>query len=129
MIETLNHSQRIPEMITDKVKILLVDDLDNNLLALDGLLRRDDLEICKAKSGAEALSLMLHADFALALIDVQMPDMDGFELAEFMRSTKKTKNIPIIFVTATASQQSFLFKGYESGAVDFLFKPRDSFGV
>ncbi len=129
MIETIDHSQQIPKKITDKVKILLVDDLDNNLLALEGLLRRDDLEICKAKSGAEALGLMLNADFALALIDVQMPGMNGFELAEFMRSTKKTKNIPIIFVTATASQQSFLFKGYESGAVDFLLKPLDSFAV
>lgn len=129
MIEAVIHSERIPEKITDKVKILLVDDLENNLLALDALLRRDDLEIYKAKSGTEALSLMLKADFALALIDVQMPGMNGFELAEFMRSTKKTKTIPIIFVTATASQQSFLFKGYESGAVDFLLKPLDSFAV
>src|ERR1039457_3380467 len=107
----------------DKVKILLVDDLKYNLLALEGLLRRDDVDIFKAKSGTEALEFMIPHEFAVALIDVQMPGMSGFELAELMRSTKNTKNIPIIFVTANAKEQSFSFKGYESGAVDFLPKP------
>ena len=107
----------------DQIKILLVDDLKDNLLALEGLLRRDDIEIFKAKSGTEALEFMISHEFALSLIDVKMPSMSGFELAELMRGTKKTKNIPIIFVTATAKDQSFLFKGYESGAVDFLLKP------
>ena len=116
-------------MNVDRVKILLVDDLKNNLLALEGLLRRDDIEIFMAKSGEEALELMIPHDFALALIDVQMPGMSGFELAEFMRGTKKTKNVPIIFVTATAKEQSFSFKGYESGAVDFLLKPLDTHAV
>lgn len=113
----------------DQVKILLVDDLHGNLLALDGLLRRDDVEIFKAKSGTEALEFMISHEFALALIDVQMPGMSGFELAELMRGAKKTKNIPIIFVTATAKDQSFSFKGYESGAVDFLLKPLDTHAV
>ncbi len=113
----------------DRVKILLVDDLDDNLLALEGLLRRDDIEIFKAKAGTEALELMIPHEFAVALIDVQMPGMSGFELAEFMRGVKKTKNIPIIFVTATAQSQSFSFKGYESGAVDFLLKPLDTHAV
>ena len=113
----------------DKVKILLVDDLKENLLALEGLLRRDDLEIFEAKSGTEALEFMIPHEFSLALIDVQMPGMSGFELAELMRGAKKTKNIPIIFVTATAKDQSFSFKGYESGAVDFLFKPLDTHAV
>ncbi len=113
----------------DKVKVLLVDDLKDNLLALEGLLRRDDIEIFKAKSGTEALEFLIPNEFAVALIDVQMPGMSGFELAEFMRGASKTKNIPIIFVTATAKEQSFSFKGYESGAVDFLLKPLDSFAV
>ena len=116
-------------MNADQSKILLVDDLKDNLLALEGLLRRDDVEIFQAKSGMEALEFMIHHDFSLALIDVQMPGMSGFELAELMRGTKKTKNIPIIFVTATAKDRSFSFKGYESGAVDFLLKPLDTHAV
>lgn len=111
------------------VKILLVDDLKDNLLALDALLKRDGLEIFKARSGTEALALMLGHEFAVALIDVQMPEMSGFELAEYMRGTNQTKNVPIIFVTATAKRQSFSFKGYESGAVDFLLKPLDGHAV
>ena len=120
--ETLNVSDGV-------VKILIVDDLKDNLLALEALLRRDDVEIFKARTGTEALEFLIPHEFALALIDVQMPGMSGFELAEFMRGTKKTKNIPIIFVTATAKDQSFSFKGYESGAVDFLLKPLDSHAV
>jgi signal transduction histidine kinase len=111
------------------VKILLVDDLKENLLALEGQLRRADVAIYTASSGAEALDLLLLNDFAVALIDVRMPCMSGFELAEFMRGTKKTKNVPIIFVTATARDQSFEFKGYESGAVDYLPTPCDKHAV
>ena len=111
------------------VKLLLVDDIGENLLALAALLRRDDLEIYTALSGAAALDLLLEHDFALAIIDVQMPDMNGFELAEFMRSTERTKRIPIIFVTAGSGEPSHAFKGYESGAVDFLYKPLDSHTV
>ncbi len=111
------------------VKILLVDDLKDNLLALNGLLRRDDVEIFAAKSGIEALEFMILHEFALALIDVQMPGMSGFELAELMRGAKITKSVPIIFVTATAKNERFAFKGYESGAVDFLSKPLDPHAV
>ena len=86
-----------------RVKCLLVDDLDENLLALSALLRRDDVELLKARSGADALELLLaNDDVALALIDVQMPEMDGFELAELMRGSERTRHIPIIFVTAGA---------------------------
>ncbi len=112
-----------------QVKILLVDNLKNNLLALEGLLKRDEIEILNAKSGTDALGLMIAHEFAVALIDVQMPGMNGFELAELMRGSNKTKNIPIIFVSATAKQPSFSFKGYESGAVDFLLKPLDTHAV
>lgn len=111
------------------VKILLVDDLKDNLVALEGLLRRDDVEIFMAKSGREALEFMMKHEFALALVDVQMPNMNGFELAELMRGASRTKAIPIIFVTATAKDQRFSFKGYESGAVDFLLKPLDTYAV
>ncbi len=105
------------------VKFLLVDDLEANLLALDGLLRREGLEIHPARSGAEALELLLRHDFALALVDVQMPGMDGFELAEAMRGTERTRRVPIIFVTAGLIDAQRRFRGYETGAVDFLLKP------
>jgi signal transduction histidine kinase len=105
------------------VKCLLVDDLEENLLALAALLQRQDVEILTARSGSEALELLLAHDVALAFLDVQMPGMDGFELAELMRGSERTRQIPIIFVTAGARDQHRLFKGYESGAVDFLFKP------
>ncbi len=107
------------------VKCLLVDDLQENLLALAALMRQDGVEVLQARSGAEALELLLLHDVALAFLDVQMPDMDGFELAELMRGSERTRQVPIIFVTAGARDQHRLFQGYESGAVDFLFKPID----
>lgn len=110
-------------MNSEPVKFLLVDDIEDNLVALEALLRRDGLELLKARSGAEALELLLVHDVALALLDVHMPEMDGFELAELMRGTERTKHVPIIFVTAGSRNPSRIFKGYESGAVDFLFKP------
>jgi PAS domain S-box-containing protein len=106
-------------------KCLLVDDLEENLLALEGLLKSEAVQVCRARSGVEALELLLENDFALALIDVQMPEMDGFELAELMRGTERTRRIPIIFVTAGLRDQQRVFRGYEAGAVDFLFKPLD----
>jgi two-component system sensor histidine kinase/response regulator len=105
------------------LKCLLVDDLDENLVALSALLRADDVELLEAHSGAEALELLLLHDVALAFLDVQMPEMDGFELAELMRGSERTRHVPIIFVTAGARNQHRLFKGYELGAVDFLYKP------
>jgi PAS domain S-box-containing protein len=108
-----------------KSKILLVDDIEENLIALEALLRREDTEILLAQSGREALELILVHEFSLALLDVQMPEMDGFELAELMRGSERSKYIPIIFVTAGAGDALRVFRGYESGAVDFLFKPVD----
>ncbi|WP_066717067.1 hybrid sensor histidine kinase/response regulator [Sphingomonas pituitosa] len=110
----------------DPVKFLLVDDLDENLLALEALLRRDGLECLKARSGEEALELLLVHDVALALLDVQMPGMDGFELAEFLRANERTRHIPIIFLTAGSADAQRRFRGYETGAVDFLQKPVDA---
>jgi len=108
------------------VKFLLVDDLDENLLALEALLRRDGLECLKARSGDEALELLLVHDVALALLDVQMPGMDGFELAEFLRGNERTRHVPIIFLTAGSADAQRRFRGYEAGAVDFLQKPIDA---
>ena len=105
------------------IKCLLVDDLRENLLALSALLEGDDIETLTAQSGAEALELLLVHDFALAFLDVQMPEMDGFELAELMRGSERTRHVPIIFVTAGAREAQRVFKGYESGAVDFIYKP------
>lgn len=105
------------------VKILLVDDREDNLLVLDELLRRDDVDILTAHSGRAALELLLVHEVALALVDVQMPEMDGFELAELLRGTERTRGVPLIFVTAGAHNDRRMFKGYESGAVDFLHKP------
>jgi signal transduction histidine kinase len=105
------------------VHFLLVDDLEENLLSLEGLLRRDGLVPLKARSGTEALELLLQYDVALAILDVQMPEMDGYELAELMRGTERTRRVPIIFLTAGAADRQRRFRGYETGAVDFLNKP------
>jgi signal transduction histidine kinase len=113
-------------MMPEPAKILLVDDVEENLIALGALLRRPDAQILTAHSGTEALELVLVHDFSLALIDVQMPEMDGFELAELMRGAERSRYIPIIFVTAGAGDAQRVFRGYETGAVDFLFKPIDS---
>ncbi len=105
------------------VTCLIVDDLEDNLVALEALLDDPGVQVLRAKSGAAALELMLLHPVALALLDVQMPEMDGFELAELMRGSERTRHIPIIFVTAGLGDQRRVFKGYDSGAVDFLLKP------
>ena len=109
--------------MTDNVKFLLVDDLEENLVALEALLARDNLDLHKARSGEDALELMLANEYALALLDVQMPGMDGFELAEIMRANERSRHIPIIFVTAGSGDTVRRFRGYEAGAVDFIQKP------
>jgi len=109
--------------MADDITLLLVDDLEENLVAMTALLRRPGLRLLKARSGEEALELVLVNEVALALVDVQMPGMDGFELAELMRGSERTKHVPIVFVTAGAHDRKRLFQGYDSGAVDFLYKP------
>lgn len=109
--------------VSAPINVLLVDDLEENLLALEAILQRDELTLLKARSGEEALELLLTHDVALALLDVQMPGMDGFELAEFMRGSERTRHVPIIFLTAGSADQQRRFRGYEAGAVDFLQKP------
>ena len=107
----------------ESISILLVDDRPENLTALEALLSDLGLNLVKALSGNDALRLSLKHDFALVLLDVQMPDMDGFETAELMRSNPKTRHLPIIFVTAGMKDISCQFKGYDAGAVDYLLKP------
>ena len=109
----------------EPTNVLLVDDLPENLRALNALVRADDRVIYQARTGEEALALLLEHEFALAIVDVQMPGMDGFELAELMRGTGKTRHIPIVFVSAAGKELNYAFKGYEAGAVDFLYKPLD----
>ncbi len=105
------------------VKCLIVDDIQENLVALKALLQEDGVEVLTARSGAEALDLLLQHDVALTLLDVQMPEMDGFQLAELMRGSERTRHVPLIFVTAGSRDPHRLFHGYEKGAVDFLYKP------
>jgi two-component system sensor histidine kinase/response regulator len=109
--------------VPQPVKCLIVDDMEENILALSALLQRDDVQLLAARSGAEALELVLVHDIALAFLDVQMPEMDGFELAELLRGSERARHIPLIFVTAGAREQQRLFQGYELGAVDFIYKP------
>lgn len=111
------------------VDVLLVDDLQENLVALEALIRQPGRRVFQVRSGEEALSLMLEHSFALAILDVQMPEMNGFELAELMRGAERTRTIPIVFVTAAGSDLNYAFRGYESGAVDFLYKPLDPHAV
>jgi len=115
--------------MASSVNILIVDDLPENLIALEALIRRDHLTVHAASSGDDALSLLLEHDFALALLDVQMPGMNGFELAELMRGTERTRRIPIVFVSAAGRELNHAFRGYEAGAVDFLHKPLDAYAV
>ena len=106
-----------------KPKILIVDDRLENLISLEKVLQDFDVEFVRALSGNEALKQTLHHDFALAIIDVQMPDMDGYETVELLRMYDKTKYLPVIFVSAIYSDEFYVVKGIESGAVDFISKP------
>src|SRR5919199_3338702 len=106
-----------------KVNILLVDDHPENLLALEAILNRVDRRLIRAYSGEEALRCLLSQDFAVILLDVQMPKMDGFETAMLIRNRKRSQHTPIIFLTAFSTSDSLMFKGYSLGAVDYLFKP------
>lgn len=111
----------------NKINILLVDDDLVSLTVLEKMLERDDLNVIKTTSGKEALKLAKNTDLALALIDVQMPEMNGFETAEKIRKTKINKALPVIFISAVSKEKQFVLQGYESGAVDYLIKPFDQF--
>jgi CheY-like chemotaxis protein len=106
-------------------KILMVDDRPENLIALEAVLEDEGRELIKALNGEEALKLLIKHDFSLILLDVQMPGMDGFEVAQLARANKKIQKVPIIFVTAISKEDQYKFRGYEVGAVDYLTKPID----
>jgi hypothetical protein len=114
--------QPLPETAQDRVKILLVDDTPDNLVSLEAALDGLGQELVLARSGTEALRHLLDDDFAAILLDVKMPDMDGFQTAELIRSRKRSRHTPILFLTGYRSDEH-LFRGYDLGAVDFLFKP------
>jgi two-component system, sensor histidine kinase and response regulator len=118
----MKQTKQMPSQ-TRKVACLIVDDVPENIVALRALLESDDVDVLTAQSGAQALEILLNTDVALAILDVQMPEMNGFELAELMRGAERTRDIPIFFVTAGARDQERLFRGYEAGAVDFIYKP------
>ena len=110
-------------MMREKPKILIVDDKLENLYALDKLLKELDVQVVQALSGAEALGLTLEQDFCVAIVDIQMPEMDGYGLVELLRSNQDTATLPVIFVSAIYSDEYHHRKGYEAGAVDFMSKP------
>jgi CheY-like chemotaxis protein len=110
-------------MTEPKANILLVDDHRENLLALEVSLARLDENLVFANSGEDALKCLLKQQFAVVLLDVQMPGMDGFEMAQLMRQRDQSKHTPIIFLTAIGKDDTFVSKGYSLGAVDYLFKP------
>lgn len=114
-------------MTQAKPKVLLVDDAEANLIAFEGILGRMPCELMRAQSGNEALRLLLHHEFAVVLLDVQMPEMDGYEVAQHARAHPDTRQVPIIFVTATHETKESVLRGYDAGAFDLLFKPIDPY--
>lgn len=110
-------------MTDERVSILLVDDRPENLLALEAILEPLGQSMIRAASGPEALKQVLATDFAVILLDVQMPGMNGFEVAEIIKSREKSRTIPIIFLSAISKEDAYVFKGYSMGAVDYVFKP------
>ncbi|GAA3153820.1 response regulator [Planomonospora alba] len=108
-----------------RAKILLVDDREENLIALEAILSSLDVVPVRAKSGEEALKALLSTEFALILLDVRMPGMDGFETAAHIKRRERTRNVPIIFLTVVDSAPDYAFRSYAAGAVDYLTKPFD----
>src|SRR4051812_2081263 len=117
----MEEDPRMPD--DDSVNILLVDDHEENLLALEAILGDLGENLVRAQSGPEALKHLLQRDFAVILLDVQMPGMDGFEVATLIRQRERSHNTPIIFLTAISTSDTHVFQGYALGAVDYLFKP------
>lgn len=119
--------QALSKQKTEKPKVLIVDDHPENILVLQKLLNKLNVDIVSATSGNEALAETLYNDFAVVFLDVQMPEMDGYEVADLLKSEDKTANIPIIFITAIDRDDAKEIKGYDKGAVDFIFKPFNEF--
>ena len=112
-------------MMTETPRVLLVDDIEDNLVALEAILRPLHLDLVRARSGEEAMKALLRADFALILMDVVMPGMDGFETAAHIRRLDQTRDVPIIFLTAFDRTPEYALRGCSVGAADYLTKPFD----
>jgi PAS domain S-box-containing protein len=124
-MKALTEPRGVVANATRGTTVLLVDDREANLVALKEILRPLDLRLLTAGSGDEALKALLRNDIALILLDVQMPDLDGFQTAAYIKQLRKTRDIPIIFLTAINKDETHVFRGYTAGAVDYLFKPFD----
>ena len=109
--------------MTERASVLLVDDRPENLVALEAILEPLGFVLVSVTTGTEALKELLLGDFACILLDVQMPDIDGFELAELIKQRERSAHIPIVFVTALSKDDQHVFRGYSAGAVDYVFKP------
>ncbi|AVZ72955.1 response regulator [Streptomyces lunaelactis] len=109
----------------DRASILLVDDMEDNLVALEAVLGSLNEPLVRARSGEEAMKALLRQKFAVVLLDVRMPGMDGFETASNIKRLDQTKDVPIIFLTGTEADSGYAFRGYATGAADFLTKPFD----
>ena len=112
-------------VLDDRPAVLLVDDRKQNLIALEAVLEPLPCRLVSVISGEEALKALLNEEFAVVLLDVQMPGMDGFETAELIKRRERTRSVPIIFVTAINKERDHVFRGYSAGAVDYVFKPYD----
>ncbi len=110
-----------------KIKLLIVDDKIENLIALEAVLTSKEYDLVKAQTGEEALKWMLKEDFAVVLLDVQMPGLNGFETAKLIKARERSKDVPIIFITAISKDISHVTMGYASGAIDYIFKPIDPY--
>ena len=126
MKKYFHHNSEQSGILQDVISILIVDDRIENLIAAEAVLKRKDYRIDRASSGKEAIEKAMLNDYDCILLDVQMPGMDGFEVAEILCSDEKTKDIPIIFLTALSTEKQFMMKGYKTGAVEYLSKPIDS---
>ena len=116
-------SAKVAQAPKPRPAVLAVDDVEANLIALRALIEDMDCEVVFAKSGNDALRQLLRRQFAVVLLDVQMPEMDGYEVAHHARKNPSTRDVPIIFLTAANNSEGMVLRGYGSGAVDFLFKP------
>src|SRR3984885_15162808 len=121
-LSTAAEVKAMDSSVQPKVKLLLVDDSPENLVSLEATLEGLGQELVLAQSGMEALRRLLEDDFAAILLDVKMPEMDGFQTAELIRARKRSRHTPILFLTGYKNEEH-LFRGYDLGAVDFLFKP------
>lgn len=123
LMDRKNCTENTNDKPSGKVNILMVDDHPENLLALEAVLTSSNYHLVSATSGKEALKCMLKQDFAVILLDVQMPGLNGFETAKLIKSREKTRNIPIIFITAISQEVEHVKQGYSVGAIDYIFKP------